>query len=99
MRQDHQMTTRLSSDRTMLSPGLHWNACANDGSLDGAPIARKFAGACGSVFRRTFSSSGLKLRRHTVAQLSQKRWFSVEAATLKKNVILASASAFCSASK
>ena len=73
----YQITTRWSSARTIVSPGLHWNACANDGMFDGAPIARKFAGACGSVFSRTFSSSGLKLRRHTVAQLRKKRWFSV----------------------
>ena len=32
------------------------------------------AGACGSVAMRTFSSSPVKLRRHTVAQLAKKRW-------------------------
>ncbi len=42
--------------------------------FDGAAMARKFAGACGSVFRRTRSSPSVKLRRHTVAQFMKKRW-------------------------
>src|SRR3546814_5932325 len=69
----HQITTFLSSPRTIASPALQSKASANTGMFDGAPIARKLAGACGSVVRRTFNSSGVKLRRHTVAQLRKKR--------------------------
>src|SRR5690606_13718021 len=73
----YQITTWLSASRTMASPALQPNAGGNAGMLLGAPIARKLAGACGSVFSRTFSSSGVKLRRQTVAQFRKKRWFSV----------------------
>src|SRR3546814_13192280 len=70
----YQITTCWSSPRTIGWPASQSNAAANAGMFDGAPIARKLAGACGSVVRRTFSSSSVKLRRHTVAQLAKKRW-------------------------
>src|SRR3970282_2652269 len=74
LRQDYQITIRFSPSRAIGCPGLHEYAAANAGRLDGAPIARKFAGACESVARRTPSSCSVKLRRHTVAQLAKKRW-------------------------
>ena len=49
LRGHHQITTCLSPSRTIGSPGLHENAAANAGRFDGAPIARKLAGACSSV--------------------------------------------------
>ena len=60
-----------------VAPVLYFFGAPLEGMFDGAPLARKFAGECGSVLRRTLSSSGVKLRRHTVAQFNQKRWFSV----------------------
>lgn len=52
----YQMAMRCGSGRTIGSPSLQPNAAAKAGMLLGAPLARKRAGACGSVTRRTFNS-------------------------------------------
>ena len=70
----YQITTWPSPWRTIGLPGSHLNAAAKAGRFEGAPTARNCAGACSSVAMRFFSSSGVKLRRHTVAQLRKKRW-------------------------
>src|SRR5678815_4538258 len=70
----YQITMRLPSPRTMGSVGLHENAAANSGMLDGAPIARNVAGACSLVLTMRSSSSGVYCSRHTVPQLRKKRW-------------------------
>jgi hypothetical protein len=73
MTDDYQIFTCVSGERTIASPGLHLNACANSGMFDGAPIARNCAGACGSVLSRVICASGRMLPRQTRAQLRKKR--------------------------
>ena len=74
---NYQIFTCLSSPRTIASPGLHWNAVANAGMFDGAPIARSDAGACGSVFSRSKACFSRMLPRQTRAQLRKNRWSSL----------------------
>src|SRR6266498_1498534 len=45
----HQIFARRSSARTIPSPGLQPNACANSGMFDSGPLTRNFPGECGSV--------------------------------------------------
>ena len=70
----YQIFTCFPPSRTIASPLLHWNALANSGMFDGAPIARNFAGACGSVLSRVSCASGRMLPRQTRAQFRKKRW-------------------------
>src|SRR3546814_15170778 len=62
----HQITTFLSSPRTIASPALQSKASANTGKFDGAPNARKLAGAAGSVVRCTTILLGGTLRHPTL---------------------------------
>src|SRR3546814_10814483 len=71
-RADYQIRTRWSSGRTIGSPALQPNASANTGMFDGAPIARNFAGACGSVLSRTSCALSRMLPRQTRAQLRKR---------------------------
>src|SRR5207342_2722249 len=75
---NYQITTFLSPPRTIVSPALHWKAVAKASMLDGAPIARSAAGACGSVFNRTSSASGRMLPRQIVAKFRKERWSGVK---------------------
>ena len=64
---DYQIIARLSSGRTMASPGLQPNALANSGMLETGPFTRHSAGECGSVLVSMRVRSGRILRRHAWA--------------------------------
>src|SRR3546814_4148538 len=59
----HQICMRMSPLRTILSPGLQWNAAANAGRFDTAPLVRNSLGACGSLLTISFSES--RSEQHT----------------------------------
>ena len=54
----HQIRARAVSGRTIASPGLHPNACANSGMFDNGPFTRNRPGECGSVASIIRAASG-----------------------------------------
>src|SRR3546814_11053742 len=69
----HQICMRMSPLRTILSPGLQWNASANAGRFDTAPLVRNSSGACGSLLTFSFRESGAHLSRSNTAYTRKKR--------------------------
>src|SRR5690348_556633 len=65
----YQIFTSLSPVWAILSPGLHWNACANCGMLAAAANARILSGACGSMLSSSSAVFSRVVPSHTRAEL------------------------------
>src|SRR5450432_659089 len=81
LRQSHQIVARTASPRTIGSPALHPNACANSGRFEIAPITRHSPGECGSVRDCRIIASGRILVRHAFAKAMKKRCSGVNPST------------------
>src|SRR6185437_8350621 len=71
---DYQIFTSLSHVCIILSPALHWKACANCGMLAADANARTLAGACGSTFNSSSAVFSRAVPSQTRAELRKNLW-------------------------